>query len=127
MNKQEKIALTSVANKEHTASMLSADELDRLTNDIITALKTVHDPEIPADIYELGLIYSIDVENDRTVRIAMTLTNPGCPIASEMTSWVENAVSTVAGVSHVEVTITFDPPWTTSRMSEEAQVAIGWY
>ena len=109
------------------ASTIQADELARLTDDIILALKTVYDPEIPADIYELGLIYKIDIEDDRSVKIDMTLTAPGCPVAGEMPGWVENAVSSVEGVAGVEVKMTFDPPWTAARMSEEAQVAVGWY
>jgi len=108
-------------------SAIPPDELARLTDDIVSALKTVYDPEIPADIYELGLIYKIDVEDDRSVKIDMTLTAPGCPVAGEMPGWVQNAVSTVEGVSDVEVNMTFDPPWTPDRMSEEAQVAVGWY
>ncbi|MFC7064941.1 SUF system Fe-S cluster assembly protein [Brucella rhizosphaerae] len=110
-----------------SASALPQEELLRLTDDIIAALKTVYDPEIPADIYELGLIYKIDIEDDRTVKIEMTLTAPGCPVAGEMPGWVENAVSAVEGVSMVEVAMTFDPPWSADRMSEEAQVAVGWY
>jgi len=110
-----------------TASAIPADELARITDDIVSALKTVYDPEIPADIYELGLIYKIDIEDDRSVRIKMTLTAPGCPVAGEMPGWVQNAVSTVEGVSDVEVEMTFDPPWSPDRMSEEAQVAVGWY
>jgi len=108
-------------------SAIPPDELARLTDDIIGALKTVYDPEIPADIYELGLIYKIDIEDDRSVRIDMTLTAPGCPVAGEMPSWVQNAVSAVDGVGNVEVNMVFDPPWTPDRMSEEAQVALGWY
>lgn len=108
-------------------SAIPADEIERMTNDIIAALKTVYDPEIPADIYELGLIYRIDIEDDRSVKIEMTLTAPGCPVAGEMPGWVENAVSAVEGVFHVEVIMTFDPPWTPECMSEEAQVAVGWY
>ena len=108
-------------------SAIPADELARLSDDIIGALKTVYDPEIPADIFELGLIYKIDIEDDRMVKIVMTLTAPGCPVAGEMPGWVENAVSAVQGVSGVEVEMTFDPPWTPERMSEEAQVAVGWY
>ena len=104
-----------------------ADELARLTDDIVAALKTVYDPEIPADIYELGLIYKIDIEDDRMVKIDMTLTAPGCPVAGEMPGWVQNAVGAVEGVSGVEVNMVFDPPWTPDRMSEEAQVAVGWY
>ena len=110
-----------------SASTIPADELARLTDDIVSALKTVYDPEIPADIYELGLIYRIDIEDDRSVKIDMTLTAPGCPVAGEMPGWVENAVGAVEGVSGVEVNMTFDPPWTPDRMSEEAQVAVGWY
>ncbi|MFQ0812982.1 FeS assembly SUF system protein [Brucella anthropi] len=110
-----------------SASAIPQEELLRMTDDIIAALKTVYDPEIPADIYELGLVYKIDIEDDRSVKIEMTLTAPGCPVAGEMPGWVENAVSAVEGVSLVEVTMTFDPPWTPDRMSEEAQVAVGWY
>ena len=108
-------------------SAIPQEELARLSDDIIAALKTVYDPEIPADIFELGLIYKIDIEDDRMVKIDMTLTAPGCPVAGEMPGWVENAVGAVEGVSGVEVKMTFDPPWTPDRMSEEAQVAVGWY
>ncbi|MCI5073934.1 SUF system Fe-S cluster assembly protein [Oricola sp.] len=109
------------------ASALPREELARMTDDIVAALKTVYDPEIPADIYELGLIYKVDIEDDRSVKIDMTLTAPGCPVAGEMPGWVENAVRTVEGVMDVEVAMVFDPPWTPDRMSEEAQVAVGWY
>ncbi len=108
-------------------SSIPEGELARLSDDIIAALKTVYDPEIPADIFELGLIYKIDIEDDRMVKIVMTLTAPGCPVAGEMPGWVENAVRAVEGVSGVDVSMTFDPPWSADRMSEEAQVAIGWY
>ena len=108
-------------------SALPAEELARLTDDIVSALKTVYDPEIPADIYELGLIYKVDIEDDRTVKIDMTLTAPGCPVAGEMPGWVQNAVGAVEGVSDVEVNMVFDPPWSPDRMSEEARVAVGWY
>ncbi|MFT4346935.1 SUF system Fe-S cluster assembly protein [Bartonella ancashensis] len=113
--------------KKNPILALSEDEISRMTDDIIAALKTVYDPEIPADIYELGLIYRIDIEDNRLVKIEMTLTAPGCPVAAEMPVWVENAVGAVAGVLDVEVTMTFDPPWTPECMSEEAQVATGWY
>jgi FeS assembly SUF system protein len=109
------------------SSAIPADELSRITDDIISALKTVYDPEIPADIYELGLVYKIDIEDDRSVKIDMTLTAPGCPVAGEMPGWVQDAVSAVEGVSGVDVNMVFDPPWTPDRMSEEAQVAVGWY
>ncbi|WP_187970972.1 SUF system Fe-S cluster assembly protein [Aquibium microcysteis] len=115
------------ADTIEASSAIPADELARLTDDIVGALKTVYDPEIPADIYELGLIYKIDIEDDRQVRIDMTLTAPGCPVAGEMPGWVENAVGSVEGVSGVAVSMVFDPPWTPDRMSEEAQVAVGWY
>lgn len=108
-------------------SSLPREEIARMTDDIVSALKTVYDPEIPADIYELGLIYRVDIEDDRTVKIDMTLTAPGCPVAGEMPGWVENAVRTVEGVMDVDVNMVFDPPWTPDRMSEEAQIAIGWY
>jgi FeS assembly SUF system protein len=108
-------------------SAIPPEELERLTDDIVAALKTVYDPEIPADIYELGLIYRVDIEDDRMVKIVMTLTAPGCPVAGEMPGWVENAVGAVEGVLGVEVSMTFDPPWSADRMSEEAQVALGWY
>jgi FeS assembly SUF system protein len=108
-------------------SNIPAEELARLSDDIISALKTVYDPEIPSDIYELGLIYRIDIEDDRSVKIDMTLTAPGCPVAGEMPGWVQNAVSAVEGVSDVDVSMVFDPPWTPDRMSEEARVALGWY
>lgn len=108
-------------------SAIPAAELERLTDDIIGALKSVYDPEIPADIYELGLIYRIDVDDDRNVAIDMTLTAPGCPVAGEMPGWVENAVSAVDGVGDVKVRMVFDPPWDPSRMSEEARVALDFF
>lgn len=110
-----------------SASSIPQDELARMSDDIITALKSVYDPEIPTDIYELGLVYKVDIEDDRTVLIDMSLTAPGCPVAGEMPGWVQDAVSTVQGVGHVEVNLTFDPPWTPDRMSEEAQIAVGLY
>lgn len=103
---------------------LAPEEIDRLTTDIVAALKTVYDPEIPVDIYELGLIYRVDIDEARQVKIDMTLTAPGCPVAGEMPGWVENAVATVEGVSGVNVNMTFDPPWDQSRMSDEARVAL---
>ena len=124
---KESNTMTEEARTEQEESVIPRDELARLTDDIVSALKTVYDPEIPADIYELGLIYKIDIEDDRSVRIDMTLTAPGCPVAGEMPGWVQNAVSAVEGVSDVDVNMVFDPPWTPDRMSEEAQVAIGWY
>jgi FeS assembly SUF system protein len=106
------------------AAAIPPAELERLTDDIIAALKTVYDPEIPADIYELGLIYRVEIDDNRAVTIDMTLTAPGCPVAGEMPGWVENAVSMVPGVGNVTVNMVFDPPWDQSRMSEEARVAL---
>lgn len=109
------------------ASALPQEELDRLTSDIVAALKTVYDPEIPADIYELGLIYKIDISDDREVAVEMTLTAPGCPVAGEMPQWVEDAVNSVPGISGTKVTLTFDPPWDQSRMSDEARLALNMF
>lgn len=106
------------------ASGLPKEELDRLTEGIVAALKTVYDPEIPVDIYELGLIYKVDIDDDRNVAIDMTLTAPGCPVAGDMPVWVQNAVGAVEGVNEVKVNLVFDPPWDHSRMSDEARVAL---
>ncbi|MGL4397722.1 MAG: SUF system Fe-S cluster assembly protein [Hyphomicrobium sp.] len=106
---------------------LDPEEIDRLTTDIVAALKTVYDPEIPSDIYELGLIYKVDIDDDRNVVVDMTLTAPGCPVAGEMPGWVEAAVSTVQGVQHVKVNLVFDPPWDKSRMSDEARLAVNMF
>jgi FeS assembly SUF system protein len=112
---------------DFAGSSLPADELERLTTEIVGALKTVFDPEIPADIYELGLIYKVDIDDDRHVNVDMTLTAPGCPVAGEMPIWVENAILSVPGLSGATATVVFDPPWTPERMSDEAKVAIGWW
>ncbi|PWB80616.1 MAG: SUF system Fe-S cluster assembly protein [Methylocystaceae bacterium] len=100
------------------------EELERLTADIISALKTVQDPEIPADIFELGLIYSIDINDNDIVSIDMTLTAPGCPVAGQLVEAVQNAVSLVPGVLAVTVKLVFDPPWDQSRMSDEARITL---
>jgi FeS assembly SUF system protein len=106
------------------ASPPAPDEITRLTDDIVAALKTVYDPEIPADIYELGLIYRIDISDERTVSVDMTLTTPNCPSAQELPNMVENAVATVPGVRDVKVEVVWDPPWDPSRMSDEARVVL---
>ena len=93
----------------------------------MAALKTVYDPEIPSDIYELGLIYKIDISDERFVTVDMTLTAPGCPVAGEMPTWVENAVCGVGGVQGCTVNLTFDPPWDQSRMSDEARLALNMF
>src|SRR3977135_457367 len=107
-----------------TGAALPQDELARLTDEIVSALKSVYDPEIPADIYELGLIYKVDIADDRSVAVDMTLTSPNCPAAGELPGMVENAVASVAGVGPVTVKVVFDPPWDQSRMSEEARLAL---
>ena len=106
---------------------LGQAEIDRLTDDIITALKTVFDPEIPVDIYELGLIYKVDLSDDRDVAIEMTLTAPGCPVAGEMPGWVEDAVKKVEGVRSAKADLVFDPPWDPSKMSDEAKLALNMF
>ena len=105
-------------------SALPAEEIARLTDDIIAGLKTVYDPEIPADIYELGLIYRIDIADDRAVTVDMTLTTPNCPAAQELPIMVENAVASVPGVGATKVNVVWDPPWDPSRMSDEARTTL---
>ena len=111
------------ANME-TISALPPEETERLGGEIVAALKTVFDPEIPADIYELGLIYKVDIKDDRAVDVDMTLTTPNCPAAAELPIMVENAVASVAGVGPVKVQVVWDPPWDPSRMSDEARLVL---
>ena len=101
--------------------------LDALTDQLIDKLKTVFDPEIPVDIYELGLIYKVDVSDDKDVAIDMTLTAPGCPVAGEMPGWVEDAVREIPEVRSVKVDLVFDPPWDPSRMSDEAKLQLNMF
>ncbi|QIB32463.1 SUF system Fe-S cluster assembly protein [Ancylobacter pratisalsi] len=105
-------------------SSIPQEELERLTDEIVTALKSVYDPEIPVDIYELGLIYKVDIADDRQVAVEMTLTTPNCPSAAELPGMVEGAVASVGGVAGVTVNLTFEPPWDQGRMSEEARLAL---
>jgi FeS assembly SUF system protein len=105
---------------------ISAAEMTRITADVVRALKTVYDPEIPVDIYELGLIYKVDLADDRLLTVEMTLTAPGCPVAGEMPGWVEGALRGIEGVEDVKVEMTFDPPWTAERMSDEAKLELGY-
>ena len=107
-----------------TRSALPPEETERLGGEIVAALKTVFDPEIPADIYELGLIYKVDVDDDRVVKVEMTLTTPNCPSAAELPAMVENAVASVPGVREAKVDIVWDPPWDPSRMSDEARAVL---
>jgi FeS assembly SUF system protein len=108
-------------------SAIPADEMARLTDEIVGAIKTVYDPEIPADIYELGLIYKVDIDDDRMVNIDMTLTTPNCPSAAELPTQVENAVSGVPGVREAKVNVVWDPPWDPSRMTEDARLALNMF
>jgi FeS assembly SUF system protein len=111
----------------NVAASIPPEEVERITSDLIGVLKTVYDPEIPVDIYELGLIYKVDLDDERNLTIDMTLTAPGCPVAGEMPGWVENAALSVEGIKDVTVNMVFDPPWGPERMSEEAQVALNWW
>jgi FeS assembly SUF system protein len=106
------------------SSALPEDELNKLTDEIVAALKTVYDPEIPADIYELGLIYKIDIGDDRGVKVDMSLTSPNCPAAQDLPIQVENAVASVPGVREAKVTVVWEPPWDPSRMSDEARLVL---
>src|SRR6476661_7544564 len=108
-------------------SALPPEELEAFGNELIAALKTVYDPEIPVDIYELGLIYKVDVADNKDVTVDMTLTAPGCPVAGEMPNMVRDALLTVPGIGKVTVEMTFDPPWTPDRMSEEAKLELNMF
>jgi FeS assembly SUF system protein len=121
---QDTKAPADAAKNPATSSALPHEELSRLTDEIVAALKTVFDPEIPADIYELGLIYRIDIADDRAVTIDMTLTTPNCPSAQELPTMAENAVASVPGVGEVKVNIVWDPPWDQTRMSDEARATL---
>ena len=121
---KSQIADAAPAEGEAKPSAIPQDELDRITDDLIQELKKVYDPEIPVDIYELGLIYKVDINDDRHVDVEMTLTAPACPVAGEMPGWVEDAARKVEGVKSAKATIVFDPPWDPSRMSDEARLAL---
>jgi FeS assembly SUF system protein len=108
-------------------SALSPEELEAFTQKLVTAMKTVFDPEIPVDIYELGLIYKVDVADNKDVAVDMTLTAPGCPVAGEMPEMVKSALQTVDGIGEVVVNMVFDPPWTPERMSEEAKLELNMF
>jgi FeS assembly SUF system protein len=114
-------------NSLPASSTMPPEELEAFGNELIAALKTVYDPEIPVDIYELGLIYKVDVADNRDVTVDMTLTAPGCPVAGEMPNMVRNALLGVPGIGEVTVNMTFDPPWTPDRMSEEAKLELNMF
>jgi FeS assembly SUF system protein len=115
------------AEPEVEGSALSKAELDAITEQLIAKLKTVFDPEIPVDIYELGLIYRVDVSDDREVMVEMTLTAPGCPVAGEMPMWVKDAVESIPEVKSCSVDLVFDPPWDPSKMSDEAKLQLNMF
>ena len=117
------VAEVKTANME-THSALSPEETERLTAEIVAALKTVFDPEIPADIYELGLIYKVDISDERAVDVTMTLTTPNCPAAGELPTQVENAIASVPGVGVVNVNLVWEPAWSPDRMSDEARLVL---
>jgi FeS assembly SUF system protein len=110
-----------------TGSALSQSELDAVTDQLVDKLKTVYDPEIPVDIYELGLVYKVDLSDAMDVVVEMTLTAPGCPVAGDMPGWVEEAVMSVAGIKSCTVNLVFDPPWDPSRMSDEAKLQLNMF
>ncbi|HWY62554.1 MAG TPA: SUF system Fe-S cluster assembly protein [Rhizomicrobium sp.] len=121
------VASEQASKTQVTASALSPQELDDFTSKLVTALKTVYDPEIPVDIYELGLIYKVDVADNKDVAVDMTLTAPNCPVAGEMPGMVKSALEKIDGVGAIKVNMTFDPPWTPDRMSEEAKLELNMY
>jgi FeS assembly SUF system protein len=118
------VAEAAAVDTAEKPSAIPPEEMARLTDQIVAALKTVYDPEIPADIYELGLIYKVDIDDDRAVALDMTLTTPNCPAAADLPGQVENAVAGVPGVREAKVSIVWDPPWDQSRMSDEARTVL---
>ena len=123
----ETLSAPAPASADAGAPAPMTPEHDQLNQDLVAALKTVFDPEIPVDIYELGLIYRLEADDQRNIEVDMTLTAPGCPVAGEMPGWVENAISAVPGVGAVKVNLVFDPPWDMSRMSDEARLALNMF
>src|SRR5215468_10947349 len=121
----EELQKTEDRSSEATARVLDDDAREALRLGVVDALHTVYDPEIPVDIYELGLIYDINIEPNGDVAIKMTLTAPGCPVAGSMPDMVKDAVAAVESVGKVSVDLVWDPPWDRGRMSETAQLALG--
>ena len=118
-------ANTEIVSSE--GSSIGSDELEAFGKELIAAIKTVYDPEIPVDVFELGLIYKVDVADNRDVAVDMTLTAPGCPVAGEMPIMVKDALATVPGIGEINVNMVFEPPWTPERMSEEAKLELNMY
>ncbi len=126
MNTETPRDVIDVASAGDTSKPSNAD-IERITADVITQIKTIYDPEIPVDIYELGLIYKVELEDDRTLKVDMTLTAPGCPVAGEMPIWVQDACIMIDGVNKVEVEMVFDPPWTPDLLSDEARLELNMF
>ena len=125
----EGCAISTASASLMTQSLKDKTEIDKidLENKIIEALKTVYDPEIPVNIYDLGLIYKIDINDDAFVKVDMTLTAPGCPVAQTFPGVIENTVASVTGVTSATVELVWEPAWTTERMSEAAKLELGMF
>ena len=118
--------MTEVQPKIEGAPLIAPSSTDHpLYDSVVEACRTVFDPEIPVNIYDLGLVYTVAIDAENSVNIAMTLTAPGCPVAGEMPGWVADAVNSVPGVKQVDVAMTFDPPWGMEMMSDEARLELG--
>jgi FeS assembly SUF system protein len=119
-------AMNQPQDKIEGAPLIRPSTTDHpLYDQVVEACRTVFDPEIPVNVYDLGLVYTIDISPENEVEILMTLTAPGCPVAGEMPGWVQDAVEPVAGVKEVKVGMTFDPPWGMEMMSDEARLELG--
>lgn len=109
------------------SNVLNEDQMKKLGDDVVDVLRSIYDPEIPVDIYELGLVYDVQVSEEGDVHVLMTLTSPNCPVAESLPVEVEEKIKTIDVVKDVEVEITFDPPWTKDMMSEEARLELGMF
>ena len=127
MNRDTDRDMIDVGAPKATVSKPTPEEIEQITAEVISQIKTVYDPEIPVDIYELGLIYKVELEDDRTLKVDMTLTSPGCPVAGEMPVWVQEACEMIEGVERCVVNMVFDPPWTPDLMSDEARLELNMF
>ncbi|MFY0623897.1 MAG: SUF system Fe-S cluster assembly protein [Pelagimonas sp.] len=118
--------MTNASPPLEGAPLIAPSSTDHpLYDQVVEACRTVFDPEIPVNIYDLGLVYTIDINDQSEVRLIMTLTAPGCPVAGEMPGWLAEAIEPVPGVKHVEVELTWEPPWGMDMMSDEARLELG--
>ena len=118
--------MTNASEPLEGAPLIAPSSVDHpLYDQVVEACRTVYDPEIPVNIFELGLIYTIDISSDNRVKVIMTLTAPGCPVAGEMPGWIQEAIEPVPGVQHAEVELTWEPPWGMEMMSDEARLELG--